>query len=163
MENLHFFSISVPVKIKYSAHLKIPFFEKTTIFKLDEVWFNSLSSFITKLSEMNLDFKIAEGDELKILWIDPLGNVVLIENDETLQMALETSRSSEKYLNNSDWNNKLRYALTGLYTSYSPFFTLTIINEGQGPWIYFSGEAQVNKKDDGDFTLQFESPNFYKP
>ena len=112
---------------------------------------------------MNLDFKIAEGDELKILWIDPLGNVVLIENDETLQMALETSRSSEKYLNNSDWNNKLRYALTGLYTSYSPFFTLTIINEGQGPWIYFSGEAQVNKKDDGDFTLQFESPNFYKP
>ena len=123
-----------------------------------------------------MNFKIAKEDELKIYWTDPLGKGVLIENDESLQMALEISRNlyptpapiqikgTESYLPDySSWNNKLHYALTGLYTSYSPFFTLTIINEGQGPWIYFSGEAQVNKKDDGDFTLQFESPNFYKP
>ena len=125
---------------------------------------------------MNLDLGIAQGDQLKILWTDPQGDEVLIGNDESLQLALEISRNlyptpapiqikgTESYLRDySSWNNKLHYALTGLYTSYSPFFTLTIINEGQGPWIYFSGEAQVNKKDDGDFTLQFESPNFYKP
>ena len=36
-----------------------------------------------------MNFKITKEDELKIYWTDPLGKGVLIENDESLQMALE--------------------------------------------------------------------------
>ena len=176
---MYIFSISVPLKIKYSVfHATYPEIqEQTTIFKLDEVWFNSLSSFITKFREMNPDFEITEEDDLKIFWINTQGDEVLIGNDEHLQLALENSRNlytpasirnrkTDYYDNSSEWNIKLLYALTvGLYNGYSPYFTLRIINlgiinKGKGGF-FFHGEATKKYNDDGTFTLHFESPTFY--
>ena len=116
---------------------------------------------------MNLDLGIAKGDELKILWTDPQGDEVLIGNDESLQLALEISRDLytpamikiQEITSNSEdtrWEIELPYALTGLYKSYSPFFTLRVINEGPvrpgpGPGprkLIFYREALVNKKNE---------------
>ena len=95
---------------------------------LDEVWFDSMSTFVTKFCSLNNGkncFAIAPGDELKIFWLNPLGDEVLIENDVSLQMALEVSRKLY-----TPASTKLLSAVTGLHNSNSPIFTLRVINEG---------------------------------
>ena len=49
----------------------------------DEVWFDSMSTFVTKFCSLNNEkncFAIAPGDELKIFWLNPQGDEVLIKN-----------------------------------------------------------------------------------
>ena len=91
---------------------------------LDEVSFDSMSTFVTKFCSLNNGkncFAIAPGDELKIFWLNPLGDEVLIENDVSFQMALEDSRKP---------NSKLLSAVTGLRNSSSPNLKIRVINEG---------------------------------
>ena len=96
---------------------------------LDEVWFDSMSTFVTKYCSLNNErncFAIAPGDELKIFWLNPLGDEVLIENDVSLQMALDLEVSRKLYTPDS----KLLSAVTGLQNSSSPNFKIRVINEG---------------------------------
>ena len=119
------------MKIKYhnqSGPRKVQFSETDwTTSMFDEVWFDSMSTFVTKFCSLNNGkncFAIAPGDELKIFWLNPLGDEVLIENDVSLQMALEVSR--KLYTPDS----KLLSAVTGLQNSSSPNFKIRVINEG---------------------------------
>ena len=93
----------------------------------DEVWFDSMSTFVTKFCSLNNGkncFAIAPGDELKIFWLNPQGDEVLIKNDVSFQMALEDSRKLFKP------DSKLLSAVTGLQNSSSPNLKIRVINEG---------------------------------
>ena len=64
---------------------------------------------------------------MKIFWLNPQGEEVLIENDESLQMALEVSRKLY-----TPASTKLLSAVTGLQNSNSPIFTLRVIQRRSG-------------------------------